>query len=553
MFDGMDVNQILFLVMVLISCLALIIRALRSRLVDRRAEVLTAVIVLGITAIGYGLRRDQAGTIGLVAWAGLLLAPSLAVRLLMRAVIQQEYTRARKLALLLRWLQPFSNWRDYIELMRASELLKQGNTAAAEAILAKPHQLESAFGRVFLLQLQRMKQDWPALLASTTAQMAQPTFGQHSSDLTILSFHLRALGETGDLNGLVAAYSAQQTLITKAPWLLDYGRLYIYAFCGRLPALALLLRQPSLTSWPPAILTYWRGVAHCAAGQWAEGSALFTTIAENEDPLVRATAARWLACLETGQQHPTTLPPEADQILTAQAQQQIAHIEREHQRALEAGLQAMPSNRRPLVTYTLIAINVAIFGWELWLGATDHLERLYQLGALMPAAVLLGGQWWRLVSSTFLHFSIMHLAFNMLGLWYLGRLVEARLGAWRYLLLYLLSGILPMALYPLLLWLGKVSPVVLVAGASGSIMGVLGAEAAILLRLWRVDQSQVARQRFFLAALIVAMQASLDLLIPHFSFSGHLSGALIGFVLALLLYRVPRESQTPTLATVQQG
>ena len=63
-----------------------------------------------------------------------------------------------------------------------------------------------------------------------------------------------------------------------------------------------------------------------------------------------------------------------------------------------------------------------------------------QRGALIPALVA-GGEWWRLLSSMFLHSGFIHLALNMISLYFLGSFVEEAFGRSRYLALYLLGGI----------------------------------------------------------------------------------------------------------------
>ena len=106
----------------------------------------------------------------------------------------------------------------------------------------------------------------------------------------------------------------------------------------------------------------------------------------------------------------------------------------------------------PIVTQTLIAVNVAVFLIQLFNGA--DLMRLdtgwiYENGVLVDQAVnssgqLVGvaeGEWWRLITATFLHGSLIHLGMNMLVLWLIGPPVEEYFGHARYLLLYLVSGL----------------------------------------------------------------------------------------------------------------
>lgn len=81
----------------------------------------------------------------------------------------------------------------------------------------------------------------------------------------------------------------------------------------------------------------------------------------------------------------------------------------------------------------------------------------------------MAGEWWRLVSNTFLHFGVVHLALNMWVLWVVGRMVERLVGHFGFLLMYLATGVL--GSLASLIW----DPVVVSAGASSSVFGVVGA------------------------------------------------------------------------------
>ena len=146
---------------------------------------------------------------------------------------------------------------------------------------------------------------------------------------------------------------------------------------------------------------------------------------------------------------------------------------------------ALATNRAP-VTYTLIAVNVLIY-----LVAASQASSLYspgssvyQSGSLYNHTVLFGpyvahGDWWRLVTSMFLHYSLLHIGFNMYALWAIGRLVEQYLGTARYIGLYFVSGLAGSA--------GALlqTPHTPVLGASGAIFGILG---AMMVIEWQVTE-----------------------------------------------------------------
>jgi rhomboid protease GluP len=164
-------------------------------------------------------------------------------------------------------------------------------------------------------------------------------------------------------------------------------------------------------------------------------------------------------------------------------------------------------------------------------GSTD-IEVLFRLGALYPQAAH-DGEWWRLVMPMFLHYGALHLALNMCGLWLLGPITEFALGLWRFLLVYFLAGIGSSA--SVMLISNATNGGDLLVGASGAIMGLVGALGAMMLRGWRRENAHVAKRRLIAVILIVVLQTLSDNLIPNVSRTAHLSGAIIGFAAAMLV------------------
>ena len=125
----------------------------------------------------------------------------------------------------------------------------------------------------------------------------------------------------------------------------------------------------------------------------------------------------------------------------------------------------IPSRTTPIVTISLIALNVVVFVYELTLGRAVDAFTLYY--GLIPAAF----SWINVFTSMFLHGSFMHVAGNMLYLWIFGDNVEDRTGHGRFLVFYLLCGVAA-ALAQTITTPDSTVPMV---GASGAIAGVMGA------------------------------------------------------------------------------
>jgi rhomboid protease GluP len=122
---------------------------------------------------------------------------------------------------------------------------------------------------------------------------------------------------------------------------------------------------------------------------------------------------------------------------------------------------------------------------------------------------------------------------NLMALSVIGPFVEFALGFWRYFLVYMLAGIGSMGMV-LSLSRGPTS-YQLTVGASGCIMGLVGATGAIMFRAWRKEKAFTAKKRLGTMLLIVLMQTGFDAVTPQVSMTAHLSGALIGFCLTMLL------------------
>ncbi|CAN5736520.1 rhomboid family intramembrane serine protease [soil metagenome] len=189
---------------------------------------------------------------------------------------------------------------------------------------------------------------------------------------------------------------------------------------------------------------------------------------------------------------------------------------------------------RPVLTQVLIGINVAIFVVAAILDGGDSLggsrgQVHLDFGLIAKASTgteLIGvgfGEWYRLVSSGFLHYGIFHLGVNMFALWILGNSLEGYGGRLRFGVLYGLS-IVGGSVGALVL-----SPSALTAGASGGIYGLLGA-------IFMVQRSQGIpfRQSPLLGILLLNLVITFG--VPGISIGGHLGGLAAGALTAFILF-----------------
>ena len=181
--------------------------------------------------------------------------------------------------------------------------------------------------------------------------------------------------------------------------------------------------------------------------------------------------------------------------------------------------------RTPVTTLLLAAIAVA-FVFQFLSG-----DALTQAGANYRPAVL-AGEYWRLVTSMFLHGGLLHVAVNAWALYQLGALFEIWLGSIRLLITYFVTGIA--GSLASILWTTGPS-----VGASGAIFGVLGALIAFLLRR---REGLNAGAKSLLSQLVgwAAINVFLGFSVPGIDNAAHLGGCAAGFLLGLVLRERPQ-------------
>lgn len=187
-------------------------------------------------------------------------------------------------------------------------------------------------------------------------------------------------------------------------------------------------------------------------------------------------------------------------------------------------------NNIPYVTATLIAINVIIFLFMEIIGDTESTQFLYEHGAMYWPDVVNGGQWYRLVTHMFVHSGGEHLLNNMFMLGILGYQIEKDYGPIKYLLTYFVSGV-GGAVVSALVEMNMGEAVVSI-GASGAVFGIFGAMLVMIFKNRR-QMGQVSAPRLLILFVLMVfgnMEEGVD-------WMAHFGGALIGVMLALILYR----------------
>ncbi len=195
---------------------------------------------------------------------------------------------------------------------------------------------------------------------------------------------------------------------------------------------------------------------------------------------------------------------------------------------------------KPVIVPGLIVANVVVYVLTAVTAGSvmsNFRSPLFDAGGLVPLLVA-DGEYWRIISSGFLHIGPLHLAFNMYALWIIGREVEAVLGRARFVAVYgvsMLGGAAAVMLFS--------SPVGATAGASGAVFGLMGA-LFVLLRRLKLPTGQVVA--------VIAINAVISLSIQGISWQGHLGGLVFGAAVTAALVHLgtgsPQRRRTQVLA-----
>ncbi len=482
--------------------------------------------LLAVVVAGWLLWPHLAGFVAAGLTVALDLGPSVGVELLDRLEDRQHYRAARHLATVLAWLHPADGWRAWPVLLRALELAQRGAVDEAEALLARAG--DRALARIAEGHLLEMRGDWNGLVRWGGLM---GTHGFYNNPASLLRY-LFVLGETGRLDAMAQTYAAHEGLLLTNAKMHDLGRLYLFAYSGRRASVDRLLGGPLATWASYETRALWRAVAALAVGDRvaAEGE----LAAAAGDPRLRLAVEHLRARAAAAEDQPVVASHGTAAV--------VVSCERALDQERRFGEGQVPAKSQ-YVTYVLMAINMLVFLGEIAAGGSTDPVTLVRLGAFSVDRVL-AGQWWGVIAFLFLHFGFLHLALNLFALYQFGRYIEWSLGKARYLLVYFCSGLAGALVYLILSATDVVSVAVrhqVLVGASGCIMGLVGATVAILWRGWRLEGAGAARRRLAFVGFQIAAQVAFDVVHPQVSFIAHATGSITGYLVAALMrHRVTR-------------
>ena len=481
----------------------------------RTGPIVVQCTVLAVLGIGIVVAPAYAGFAAAAAFSVFWLLPALAGHAAARLVARQRYDRARPL-LRLASLLPGFGAREQRPIVAALALAHEGRRDEARHDLERLARGETRAARLARTFLYRIDARWEDLRRWIEEH---PQREELLHDPDVRAAYVSSLGETGDVVAMARELAAAEAQAGRfvSPHL-AMMRLATAAMTGRRDIVERLVQTPILRRLVPAAAqAFWLATADQAGGRTEDARLAFERRRASDRPLLRAAVERRLA---------RPLAPVVDSDPATRAF--LDRLAREVLHETRLAPHAFGTDAPPVVTYALLAVLALVFACELPGGSSDP-ENLYRLGALVVPLEMLHGEWWRLVTATVLHFGAVHLALNMLGLLVLGRWLERLVGSVAYAFVYAFSGIGSSLAVLVLATLRGASPE-LFLGASGAIMGILGATAAVHLRIGRAEDSAFVRRSLRAMLVQIGLQTCFDLATPGVSMAGHLSGVVLGFV-----------------------
>ena len=178
------------------------------------------------------------------------------------------------------------------------------------------------------------------------------------------------------------------------------------------------------------------------------------------------------------------------------------------------------------ITYTLIGINIIIFALVQFFFQGDHY--IFERFGLNGYLVFFKGEWYRLFTSIFLHWDMMHIVMNMLSIYMVGTMVERLFSIRGYLSIYFVSALFGSFAS---MYMHKEG---LSAGASGAIFGVFGALAGFAwMHRSTMQQQFMEFMRSF--GMILLLNLGIGLIFPSIDMSAHIGGLIAGLLGGLML------------------
>ncbi|MEZ5978073.1 MAG: rhomboid family intramembrane serine protease [Planctomycetota bacterium] len=502
----METDRVVALVVGL-NCLLGLLRGLRAR--GGTPNGFTVVFAANLALLGLVQSTDPELTTSVVApvWIATVMLPIVLARWWRTELRRGRFGRAAFLARASALLHPADGWSTFPRFVTAVRAAQEGDFDRARQLAAALSGRSSLVRGASLQLVAALDDDDAAILELVRREGAEALM----RDAGLVVAFLRAAARRADAAGVV-----------------ELARGVAFPFEQQAAAQDAEVARTLVAAHLGLVDTVVRTVESSLGSQLGDVSATYVVVAlqragrreEAEEVARRAAAATGSALvrrlLERAIEQP--LPPFDLDSLDPAALEVVRDVERRAAADESYGLGSGRRDAKPVFTRALAAVLGVVFAVELARGGATDTRTLYEMGALVVPLSATPGEWWRVVTAAFLHVGWLHFGLNLLGLLWLGgqleRVWRRRLVVGVYAAAVLVSGAAVV--------LAAGDEVRIFAGASGGIMGLLGAIGGRLLVGSAKEATPMLRRQLGTFLAIVGLQMVFDSLVPNVSSTAHL-------------------------------
>jgi len=518
-------------------CVFGLVRVLRSPLAHMHGWI---IVFGGLSAAIIALWRfapEHLAAVVLPPFVLFALVPQIAFARAARALAVGNFATAFRWYAVARFTHPFRNshgWPSFVARVRVDEERRgdvESSLAAAHAIATKRCGARGAA----LAHIGYSTSDWEGWLEHFEQHHER---GELERDPSLFLARLTALGELGRIDELVGSYEANESRMagSLAPTTALLVRATVAAYLGDVATVEWFERRSAAEM--RARLRILIGRALERAGRADEGLAVLLALAE--EPLATRLQRRRAALASER--------PLAPALLSDALRTRLGELHARERHDARFALVARDARGEPWATRALVVLLGAVFALQLARGATlaDMLDArgnfdptaLIAMGALVTPTEAPYDQWWRPFSAAFLHIDGWHFALNALGLVFLGGLLERGWGRRWMIAVYVAAVVVSSQTVALI---GSDAPQIFL-GASGGVMGLLGAALGRTLVARALGRGSIVPRQALIFGAIVALQMAFDWSVPMVSSTAHLVGLATGFAIGAVATFAQRRS-----------
>ncbi|MEL6340830.1 MAG: rhomboid family intramembrane serine protease [Myxococcota bacterium] len=504
----MDTGYVLAWMVGLSSGLALLLSFTRKGR-QPRGWIVVHSAVLSILAIGcLSVSVEFGGQLAGAIWAPTVLVPVVLARQIPQWLADRRFSRARFAAHVIRWMHPADDWQFQVHIVAGLEALDRGDIEAADGHI---HALPPGHAARVSLTAQRFRATGDYVSARDWLERQERSHPKTFNTPSVIALDVRVAGELGDFSRLMSRLSHGLKSATTRTERASYA-LIASAFSGDVDFTHELLLR-ALPDLPEDAKTFWRATVAQRSGRAAHDE--LAALEHSPHPVTKAAGRR-------RREHPLEVASEDE---TEKLAPFLASMRGE----LENGSLQPPKRSGSVATWALTAVLSAGMLAEIP-GGVEDIENLMELGALVVPYSLFPNEWWRVITAGLLHYGWLHFTLNVVALVYFGRQVERHYSGLWLTAIFSMSSIGAMSLILITSQATPDSPGIVI-GASGGVMGVLGAMLASVALTYFYHRPPRLRRRLIMLLTIIALQVVFDAVTPQVSGPVHVYGLVIGTLL----------------------